>query len=112
MKSKFIILHTLITQKSKYKNRNNVVSVFTYRKVTYHCKKDNFSVSCCRCQYNFVTRKSFLHCTTKLLIIYLKIGFDKALKQNMYTVFDLISARGAYGNLLSFTSAKRLSSGR
>ena len=30
----------------------------------------------------------------------------------IYTVFDLISARGAYVNLLSFTSAKRSSSGR
>ena len=28
------------------------------------------------------------------------------------TVFDLIGARGAYGNLFSTTSAKRSSSGR
>ena len=28
-------------------------------------------------------------------------------KIETHTVFDLISTRGAYGNLLSFTSAKR-----
>ena len=37
----------------------------------------------------------------------------KNLKQfKEHTVFDLVSARGAYVNLLSFTSAKSSSSGR